>query len=294
VTWLITGAGGQLGSVLLRELVKRGTAALGVVSPTGPAPQHGAYQRLDLTDLGAVRAFVAHVRPHAVLHAAAVSRVAEAHAHPERARQVNAFVTRELVELCEATGARFVYVSTDMVFDGARAPYREDSPAAPLSAYGQSKRLGEILALERPHALVARLPLLYGFPDVVRSCTFADQVAALRRGQKLALFHDEHRTPLWLEDAATALIRVADSDVSGVLHLGGPERLSRLEMGRALATALGADSALLESVSRSASSAPEPRPADLSLDSSAYVARFGVGPGRCLREALPVLLAART
>jgi dTDP-4-dehydrorhamnose reductase len=83
------------------------------------------------------------------------------------------------------------------------------------------------------------------------------------------LFHDEWRTPLGLRTAARALLAVAGSDVAGLLHVGGPERMSRLEMGQRLAAHLGVPATGIEAVSRR-TAAGEPRPQDTSLDSTRW------------------------
>jgi dTDP-4-dehydrorhamnose reductase len=291
MTLLITGVSGQLGSVLLRAAVRLGKPAFGVASPSGPEPFDGQFSRVDITDAPALSELVARVRPSAVVHAAALSTVLGARSDPERARRVNAVATGALAAAADRAGARFVYVSTDMVFDGERAPYDEAAAPAPVSVYGRSKLGGEIAARVHPGALVVRVPLLYGIPAVARPSTFREQCNALVQRRPLTLFHDEHRTPLSLEDAALALIRTAESDQTGVLHIAGPERLSRLEMGHILADALGVERPLIESASRLSISAPEPRPADLSLQSKRYALVFGSPPGRPMRRALAALLA---
>jgi len=287
--WLITGAGGQLGSILLRQLVQAGRTALGIASPRGPLPSTGTALRIDLTDHAALAELMERERPDVIVHSGAISAVAVAHADPAQAMLVNAGSTAQLSAASARAGARFVYVSTDMVFDGEAAPYDETATPEPLSDYGRSKRAGELAALANERALVVRLPLLYGIPGVPRSVTFVDQVRVLREGGTLQLFHDEVRTPLWLEDAARSVIAAAKSDLVGALHLGGPERLSRLEMGRLLAAALGIQQPNIRSVSRLDVTASEPRARDLSLDSSQFAKAFGAPAGRTMREALAAM-----
>ena len=291
MTWLVTGAGGQLGSVLLAELARRGEDAFGVASSRGPVPAVGVVERADITDGDAMVRLLDRVRPRFVVHAAAISSVAGALSDPGRAMAVNATAAGMLARSARERRVRFVHVSTDMVFDGERAPYAEGDAPAPLSVYGRSKLEGEREVLAAGPALVARLPLLYGIPAVRRDTTFLAQVRALRHGEPLTLFHDEWRTPLCLEDAAHALIRCAESDLTGIVHLGGPERLSRLEMGQRLADALGVDQAALRAVSRKAAPASEPRARDLGLDATAYRTRFGEreGAARPMAEALAAM-----
>jgi dTDP-4-dehydrorhamnose reductase len=243
-----------------------------------------------LTDADAVAEAFQAARPSAVIHAAALARIADCVREPERARSVNALATARLAELCAAAGARLVFVSTDLVFDGEGAPYRESDEPAPLSAYGRAKAEGERAVLAHAGHCVARLSLLYGPSLAGRPSFFDKQVSALRAGRPVKLFTDEWRTPLDLPTAARALLELAGNEVSGVLHLGGPERLSRHELGLLLAEALGADAALITPARRQDVPAAEPRPRDTSLDSSRWRGLFPALPWPGCREALRGML----
>lgn len=290
--WFVTGAGGQVGSVLLRRLARAGAAALGVVSPTGSRPEVGEIIALDLLDGASVRVALERFQPTCIVHAAAISSMAAVYAGPERAAQVNVEVTRGLAAWASARACRFVLLSTDMVFDGEHAPYDERSEPIPGTRYGQSKLAAERTLAALAGCLVLRLPLLYGLPAVARETTFRAQVRALQRGEPLRLFVDEYRTPLWLEDAAEAIELAGGAEHTGVLHVGGPERLSRAEFGEGLAVALGVSAAGIERVRRDDVRGPEPRPRDLSLTSSAFARAFGRAPGRPVRDALARIATA--
>jgi dTDP-4-dehydrorhamnose reductase len=283
---LLTGASGQLGAYLLREL----TAAGAEVTAWSGSHRGGlfgvALRPVDLADSAAVAGAFEQARPVAVIHAAAVASIAECHRDPERARRVNVGGTAILAELAAAAGARLVLVSTDLVFDGEHAPYREADPPAPLSVYGRVKAEAEAEALSAPRAAVARVSLLFGRSLTGRPCFFDQQADALRAGRPVTLFADEWRTPLHLATAARALAALARADFAGVLHVGGPERLSRLEMGQRLARVLGADPAVIVPARRADAPAAEPRPRDVSLDSSLWCRLFPALPWPGWEEAL--------
>lgn len=271
-SWLITGATGQLGGDLLYQLAD--TAAPRVVGLSRSAPSDDAKMlRVDLADATALRAAIAEVAPSIIVHAGAVTSVAEAAEHPARAEAVNIEATRVIVEAARRNGMRLVYISTDMVFDGDAAPYRESDPPRPLSKYGETKLAAERVVQDLPGALVLRLPLLFGFPANGRETTFTKQIAALRAGSPLNLFTDEFRTPAWLPDAARAVLGLARSTAAGVLHCAGAERVSRFELVERCAALLKLDTGCLRAVSRLEIPGP-PRPADLSLDDARLRAAF--------------------
>jgi dTDP-4-dehydrorhamnose reductase len=289
---LVTGASGQLGSYLLLRL--RGGADVAAWSGTRRGDLFGVPLRpVDLADASAVADAFRRNRPAVVVHAGALARVADCHRDPDRAARVNTAGTVALAGLAAGAGARLVYVSTDLVFDGQRGGYREDDPPAPLSVYGRSKADAEAAVLAVPGGVVARVSLLFGPSLSGRPAFFDEQVAALRAGRPpLTLFTDEWRTPLSLAAAAEALLEVAFSDFTGLLHLGGPERLSRLEMGQRLTAFLGADPSAIVAVTRDQAPAAEPRPRDVSLDSSRWRGLFPGHPWPAWDEALREMLPA--
>ncbi len=288
---LVTGASGQLGGYLVRRLLQAAHAVTGW-SGSARGPVAGLPpEPVDLADADAVAAAFRRARPQVVLHAAARARIHDCYRDPDRARRVNTDGSALLARLAAESGARMVHVSTDLVFDGERGAYREEDPATPLSVYGRTKCDAEPAVLAYPRHAVVRVSLLFGPSVVGRASFFDEQVAALRAGRPVTLFADEWRTPLSLETAATALTELACSDFTGLLHLGGPERLSRLEMGRRLAAHLGADPALAVPGLRAQAPASEPRPRDTSLDSTRWHRLFPQVPwpgfDEALRQCLP-------
>lgn len=287
---LLTGASGHLGSYVLRECRRRGETVI-AWSGRWQGELFGCPLRpIDLAETDSVATAFHDARPEIVLHAAALTVVSDCQREPQRAERINARGSAILAELADRAKIPLLHVSTDMVFDGERAPYREGDAVAPLSIYGRTKVEAERAVLAYPRNTVVRLPLLFGPTLTGRPSFFDRQVLALRQRQPLPLFHDEWRTPLSLQAAARALLALTDSDPVGLLHLGGPERLSRLEMGRRLAVFLGCDSAAIVPVSRTDIVALEPRPADLSLDSSRWRGLFPHQEWPTWQEALSQLI----
>lgn len=285
--WLVTGASGQLGGHLLQELggdpQKKDLLAISRSMIAGTSVRS---KSIELSDFATLRSAVEQFRPTHVLHIGAMTAVGDCYQQPEHARIVNCAATEVLARAAADQQARFVFISTDMVFAGTAAPYREADAAAPLSHYGRTKRAAEELLAGFPNSLTVRLPLLFGFPRTARAATFASQIDSLLAGRPLKLFADEFRTPLWLPDAATALLLLGRSAECGVIHVAGPQRLSRYEMIAEAARALHISDPNLEPVSRLSIAAAEPRPADLSLDDGNFRSRFPHAPRTSLAQAL--------
>jgi dTDP-4-dehydrorhamnose reductase len=283
---LVTGASGQLGAYLLRELQARG---LQTIPWSGSATGHRfghALHPLDLTDLSAVNRAFAEAAPDTVIHAAALARIADCHRDPILAQRINTEATAYLAGLCRDADVRLVHVSTDLVFDGARGNYCEEDEASPLSVYGRSKLHAEQAILALPKVAVARVSLLYGPSLTGRMSFFDEQVSALRNAKPLKLFVDEWRTPLDLFTAAKALVELSLSEQVGLFHVGGPHRMSRYEMGCQTAAFLGVATSAIVAARQDEVPAPEPRPPDVSLDSSKWRQAFPAMAWLSLADAL--------
>lgn len=207
----------------------------------------------DLRDRDAVDALIARHRPDAIIHTAyaqaswAVTATGSAHVATAAARH----------------GARLVLVSSDVVFSGADGLYAESAPPDPITAYGAAKAAAETVALAVcPDVVVARTSLLLGDG----TSQHERLVHALAAGAEGALFDDEQRCPVHVGDLAAALVELAGNDLHGVLHVGGAQATSRLELGRLIARRDGLDAARLRGTSRAAAGVAGP--IDVRLDST--------------------------
>jgi dTDP-4-dehydrorhamnose reductase len=265
---LVTGASGQLGSYLLDQLIPGSHEVVAWSGSTRGSRGGIPYKPVDLDDEGAVASGLQEANPDVLIHAAALSSAEAVHRDLGRGCAVNVAGTQLLARWAARNDRRMVFTSTDLVFDGSKSWNREDDPAEPILDYGRTKRAAEPLVLAIPRGLVARLSLLYGFACSPREGFFDRAMAAVRQGQPRTFFSDEFRTPVHYLTAARILIRLGLSEATGIVHLGGRERISRYELMRRAAIALGLDPSLIGSNRRADVPSAEARPADTSLDTS--------------------------
>ncbi|MBM3892127.1 MAG: SDR family oxidoreductase, partial [Verrucomicrobia bacterium] len=222
---LVTGVSGLAGSHLLRQTAGRFESA-GTWHSFRPEGLPGRLEPLDITDAAAVGAFLDGFQPQFIIHCAAMSDSVRAEREPVLARQLNVAATATLARHAKRIGARFVLLSSDVIFDGRKnAPYVEDDPPSPLGVYAATKRDAELaVRAECDDWLIVRTSLIYG-PSPRGDRSVNERLgAAIREGRRVTLFVDEFRCPISVVDLASALLELADSSHTGVFHVAGPER----------------------------------------------------------------------
>ncbi len=252
VAW-ITGAGGLIGSHLASN--PQLASSWRIVGLTRAD--------LNLADSEAViRRFRAE-SPALVIHCAANSSSVDCEKSPALARLQNVEVTARLAGLC--AGVQFVFLSTDLVFDGRQGGYVETDPVNPLGVYAETKVAAEQIVLTNPRHLVVRTSLNGGVSPKRNRGIDEQARIAWTNGQTLRLFTDEYRSPIDASVTARAIWELALANVTGIFHVAGAERLSRFELGKLLAARWPELNPRIEPASL-AEYRGAPRPPDCSLN----------------------------
>lgn len=231
--WLVTGAHGMLGRDLVAVLTARG------IPVTVTDREH-----VDITDLAATRVAVrGHV---AVVNTAAWTDVDAAEANEAAATRINGTGPANLAVACAEAGIPLLHLSTDYVLPGdADKPYPEDSPPAPINAYGRSKLAGELAVLNTwpDRGYVVRTAWLYGEhgPNFVRSML---RLAGER--DRLEVVDDQRGQPTWSYALAERLVALGSAALagtapSGVYHGTASGETTWYEFARAIFAAAGFD-----------------------------------------------------
>src|SRR5829696_5495390 len=221
---LVTGAAGMLGRDVAAAAESAGHDVIAL-----------ARRDLDIADPAAVRAAVAAAGPDAVVNCAAWTDVDGAEEHEAEATRVNGIGAGNVA----AAAPYVVHVSSDYVFDGAAsAPYAEDDPTGPRSAYGRSKLAGEhAVAAAGEHAIV-RSAWLFG----AHGRNFVATMLRLAEDRdEVSVVDDQVGCPTFTGHLAPALVEIAERRLTGVLHVAGRGACSWCELARATFEEAGAD-----------------------------------------------------
>ncbi len=234
---LVVGAAGQLGCAVVARLSRDR-----VVTPC-------TRRDVDITNHGALRAFVLERKPDAIVNCAAYNNVDGAEDDPRIALDVNAMAVRTLARAAADLGAVLVHYSTDFVFAGtATAPYTETDLPEPQSVYAQSKLVGEWLAALCQRHYVVRVESLFGGAQARSS---VDRIIdAVRAGQPAPVFADRTVSPSFVDDVAEATGWMLDGTVPfGLYHCVNSGVATWLDVGREIARQLHQPETMLTPVS---------------------------------------------
>lgn len=276
-----------MGFNFVNAAVKAGHRVVAVCSSQNfPETENVEVLRLDLADSNAVQRAVLDVFPEAVVNCAAIASPSEVDAKPELANKLNAELPGILATLAHHVSARFVHLSTDMVFDGTRAPYKNTDVPMPCTLYGTTKLIGEKKVLEAAAktSVVLRISHVSGNSLSKRRSLHEKLLRTWACGEKARCRTDEIKMPLSASLLADLLVEICERpSLSGIYHYAGLEPVSRYDMAARIASYFGLDpSGFVEPVTGGGL-------VDLRMDISSLAAR--VKTRSCMfNELLPEML----
>jgi 5-epi-valiolone dehydratase len=202
-----------------------------------PAATSATWVRLDARDREGCVAVCSEVKPAAVVLAHGPSSIDWCAAHPKVAFEIHYGIAENVLR---ATRAWIMVVSTDNVFAGDAEAYSEIDSPSPANPYGVAKLAVEDLVTRIGNNLAWRVSLIYGWRLAgERDNFFHRTVRALEAGESVAAPVDQWTTPVVAEDVAAWASRLVTVRPSGVLHLGGPQRVDRFTWAHQIAAEFG-------------------------------------------------------
>ena len=264
---LITGASGQLGS-MLQSMVGSNSYGLDFFFKSST--------QLDITDLEAVRETLSSQDFAYCINCAAYTHVDKAETEPETARRVNSTGARNLALSCKQNNTALIHISTDFVFDGhGNVPYKEEDIARPLGFYGDTKYNGEraIINTLKEHFILRTSWLYseYGHNFMKTMLRLASEREAL------SVVYDQVSTPTYAKDLAEVILKIikTKSGAYGVYHYSNEGVASWYDFAKAIFDKTGSDIKLKPILSDEYPT-PAERPKYSVLDKSKIKKAFGL------------------
>jgi len=191
---LVTGGSGLLGSEIKR------------LEPKYIFPSHSSF---NITNYIQLENFISSQNIGTIIHSAALISAPICLNRPIDAISTNIIGTAFLTQLCIKKDIRLIYISTDYVFDGKRGMYTEEDPVLPVNAYAWSKLGGECSIQLHPKSLIIRLSFSTNeFPHP-------------------KAFIDQWTTRETVSNTAPKIIKLAESNICGIIHIGGQRQTAK-------------------------------------------------------------------
>ncbi|KAF8779484.1 hypothetical protein HU200_002531 [Digitaria exilis] len=294
---LLVGGSGYLGQHLLAELASAGRLDVAFTHHSQAPPQ----PLLDA--LPSVRAFRADLRsgdgfeaiaasfgqPHVVVNCAAISVPRACEMDPPAAMATN--VPSSLVDWLlgfRNDDSLLIHLSTDQVYQGVKSFYKEEDETLPVNMYGKSKVAAEKFIVEKcSNYAILRSSIIYGpqtISPVEKSLPIQWMDGVLSQGQQVEFFYDEFRCPVYVKDVVDVILSLAKNWLSDgkktqvLLNVGGPDRVSRLQMAESVAAVRGYNHCIIKSVSASSVNRGVASPPDISMDITKLTQMLSIKP----------------
>jgi dTDP-4-dehydrorhamnose reductase len=261
---MVTGCNGLLGQKLCQLLLPF-NAIIGVDLTdrsvcTGENFQHIV---LDISHRDEVLKAVLETKPGFIINTAAITDVDGCEVDRDLCWRVNVLGVENLIRAARKTNASLVQVSSDYVFDGHHAPYRETDNTAPLGFYGKSKLAGENAVRSAGiHYAIVRTQVLYGVAQDVRPSFVHWVLQKLQEDGEFKVVDDQRGNPTLADDLAEGIARLIQLDKQGIYHLSGSESVSRRQFAQAVALEFCADPARVKPLKTADLNQKSPRPED--------------------------------
>ncbi len=268
---LITGASGLLGATAARKFVSLGWVVC-AVSNTNFANISGCKNvSIDLLDKDKTSDLFELFHPDVVVHCAALTNVDFCEKNKNEAYSYNIMMTKFLAEKAKEYGSKFVFISTDSVFDGKESFYKEEDTTHPVNTYASTKVIAEHIIRQTLDDHVIVRGSFFGVNITNRECLSEWILNNVRAGNYIKVFSDVFFSPLTVERFSFHLENIISSGVRGVFHAGSVDRVSKEQFARMLCREFGLSEKFLIPISVNSFNFEAHRPKDCSLDSSKLV-----------------------
>ena len=236
---LITGSSGFLGKNLYERL-KRQNKIVGVDKNKSEFTDY----LIDLADTKETEGLIKIVTPDIIIHTAALSNVDYCETHREEAYNANIQVTKNLIDGLENQKAKFIFISSDYVYDGIRGNFNEESKPNPLNYYGKTKLEAEEIVKRYKNYLIIRPTVMFGWDEGGKN--FFMQLFQNQKEKKLMKVPiDQYSNPTYVNLLVEIIYKSILKNLTGTFIATGPETINRYDFGLKISNVLDFDKKLI-------------------------------------------------
>lgn len=203
---LVTGSTGQLGSDVVKELLKRGYSTL--------SPNRSEF---NLCSEDSIRNYILNSNCEAIVHCAAYTQVDKAEDEKDLCIKINATATKHIVKCAKILDIPMIYISTDYVFDGTKdGEYTENDETNPINIYGESKLAGEKYVQEiLDKYYIVRTSWVFN----INGKNFIETMLRLSKANnQLSIVNDQIGSPTYTKDLSRLLVDMLETNKYGLYH----------------------------------------------------------------------------
>ena len=278
---LITGATGLLGKALIENRSNDDEIVATYMGDYTMDDYEGIkYLKLDILDLEGTLCLFKDFKPEIVIHTASIGSPDYAEKHRKKTKDVNVMGTQRVLSICEQYSAKFIYISSNGIYDGERAPYGEDSRAEPINYYGEVKLQGETVTKQAKiqHAIVRPI-LMYGWNHPFeRSNIVTQAILKLQKNEAMHAYDDVYANPLFNYSCARAIWEIIKKEKYDVFNIAGAERVSIYQLLGKVAEIFDLDANLIKPVQQGFFNELVKRPKDTSFKTEKMEKELGLKP----------------
>jgi dTDP-4-dehydrorhamnose reductase len=270
---LIIGANGFLGKNLLKIYEQNATYKNKYKIYTADLlnsniPQTFYFRKLDITNKEKTNHLIQEIHPDIIVLTAAITDVDKCEIERDIAREINFEAPKSIVEICNKTNTKLVFISTDFIFDGKKpnVPYHEQDIPNPPNYYAQTKFHAELSILYAEiEFLICRTAVLYGWNnDKPNFITWV--LEKLSTGEEISIVTNQINSPTYVINLAEIIFKLIEKDQEGIFHTAGDSILSRYQMAVKCAEIFDYDKSLIHPIDNLEQTAQ--RPTNVGLDIS--------------------------
>ncbi len=227
----LTGANGLIGSRII-ELLNKDFEFIPL-----------SHSALDITNKVQVNEILNKLNFDLFLHLAAYTNVTGAEIDKDLAYKINRDGTQNVFEKVNSQKRKFIYVSTDFVFDGKNPPFDEDAKPIPLGVYADSKYQGEKIV--KNQAMIVRISYPYRTNFEAKQDFFRKIKSHLEQNKPLTMITDSLMTPTFIDDFVYGMKYLINNYSSEIFHLVGSESYSPFKIATLIADKFKLDKSLI-------------------------------------------------